>query len=61
MSEINESIKILHLMSEKLENLSVNQKDKWPIHADYFDQLAAEIFKITNELKEINYMFGGVL
>ena len=59
MNEISESIKTLSLMSEKLQNFANDEKNYNSSYALYLDQLSAEMYKMTNELREINYMFGG--
>jgi hypothetical protein len=60
MNEIAASIQTLSLMSEKLEMFSNRERIYNTDYAFYLDQLAAEMYKMANELREINYMFGGV-
>jgi len=59
MNELSESIKTLAQVSDALQGFSNREENYNSSYAIYLDQLAAEMYKMSNELKEINYMFGG--
>ncbi len=61
MNEIAESIKTLSIMSEKLESFSNKEENYNKTYSHYLDQMAAEMYKMANELREINYLFEGSL
>jgi len=59
MNEIKEAINNLEVMSKALEKLSNDPKHYNSYYANYLEQSAWEMFKMSKELIQINYAFGG--
>ncbi len=59
MKEINEAISNLEVMSQTLEKLSNDPKHYNSYYANYLEQASWEMFKMSKELVQINYAFGG--
>lgn len=60
MEQIQESINTLETMSKTLEKLSNDPKHYNSYYAQYLEQISWEMFKMSKELVQINYAFGGV-
>jgi len=59
MNEISEAITSLTLMSEALEKVANKEQNYNTNYGHYLDQMSAEMYKMTHELREISYMCGG--
>lgn len=61
MKDIDEAIENLKVMSETLEKLANKQTNYNTYYATYLEQMSWEMFKMSKELMQINYAFGGVI
>lgn len=59
MNEINEAINNLELMSKTLEKLSNKPENYNTYYSVYLEQMSWEMFKMSKELTQIGYAFGG--
>jgi hypothetical protein len=60
MDQITDAIWSLRLMSEALETAACDEKNYNTNYGYYLEQLSHEMYKMSNELKEISYMAGGL-
>lgn len=60
MKEIYEAIENLKTMSESLEKLANTKTNYNTNYGTYLEQMSWEMFKMSNELVQINYVFGGL-
>lgn len=60
MNEINTAISNLELMSKTLEKLANRPENYNSYYAEYLEQYSWELFKMSKELTQIGYAFGGV-
>lgn len=59
MTEITQAIQNLETMSKTLEVLSNKPENYNMYYAQYLEQMSWEMFKMSKELIQINYAFGG--
>ena len=60
MNEINEAINNLDLMSKTLEKMANKPENYNTYYATYLEQYSWELFKMSKELVQISYTFGGL-
>ena len=60
MNEINEAINNLELMSKTLENMANRPENYNTYYSVYLEQYSWELYKMSKELTQIGYAFGGV-
>ena len=59
MCMVTEAIKNLEVMSEALEKHANKQENYNKPYAEYLEHISFEMFKHANELREINFIYGG--
>lgn len=60
MNEITQAIKNLEIMSKALETLSNKPENYNKYYANHLETMSWEMFKMSKELVQIGYAFGGV-
>jgi hypothetical protein len=59
MNAMSEAIINLEKISEALEKFANKQENYNSPYAQYLEQMSFEMYKMKNDLSEINYMCGG--
>jgi hypothetical protein len=60
MNQINEAVNNLEIMSKTLEEMANKPENYNTYYAEYLEQYSWELFKMSKELVQIGYAFGGV-
>jgi hypothetical protein len=59
MNEIYEAVNNLTLMSKTLEKIANSPENYNTYYAEYLEQYSWELYKMSKELTQIGYAFGG--
>lgn len=59
MNAITDAISNLEKMSEALEKFANRHENYNNPYAQYLENMSFEMYKHANELKELNYIYGG--
>jgi hypothetical protein len=60
MNEISNAIENLELMSKTLEKLANKPENYNSYYGNHLEQMSWDMFKMSQELVQIGYAFGGV-
>ena len=59
MNAINDAIANLEMMSQALEKFANKQENYNNPYSQYLESMSFEMYKHANELKELNFIYGG--